>query len=99
MKGTFEENTDEFYKELNGNFDPDKLLEIARHGMYLYEPLFKYEKIKNHVNVVDISIMAGQYFMVNNDEQYERIKYIVLNFGAFFELFKNFECPFNVRSH
>ena len=35
MKGTFEENTNEFYKELNGNCDPDKLLEIVKHGIYL----------------------------------------------------------------
>jgi len=79
MKGTFEENTNEFYKELNSNCDPDKLLEIAKHGIYLYEPLFKYEKIKNHVNVIEISILANQFFMINNDNQYNKLIYIYTN--------------------
>jgi len=37
----YEKNTDEFYKELNGNCYPEKLLEIARKGVYLYEPMIK----------------------------------------------------------
>jgi len=100
MKGTFDENTIEFYKELNGNCDPEKLLEIAQCGIYLYEPLLKYEKIKNHVYCVDISILAGQFFMVNNDEQYERFKYIVLNeTNVFFEYFTKFQKPFNMKDN
>jgi len=89
MKGTIEENTDEFYKELNGNCDPDKLLEIAKQGIYLYEPLFKYEKIKNHVNVVEISILAGQYFMINNDEQFEKFDILLSNDDFMYELFED----------
>ncbi|ORX81421.1 hypothetical protein BCR32DRAFT_279721 [Anaeromyces robustus] len=34
------------------HFDPEILLNITRHEVYLYEPLFKYDKIKNLVNIV-----------------------------------------------
>ncbi|KAG4086879.1 hypothetical protein H8356DRAFT_1372091 [Neocallimastix lanati (nom. inval.)] len=82
MVEVFEENMKEFYKELNGKCNPDKLLEIAKRGIYLYEPLLKYEKIKNHVYVVDISMMAGQYFMINNIKKIKSIEidYNYINF-------------------
>jgi len=41
-----EENTKDFYKELNGECNPEKLLNIAEQGIFLKEPLFKYEKKK-----------------------------------------------------
>ena len=49
------------------------MLEIARKGVYLYEPLFKYDNIKNHENVIDISILANQCFLINNDNQFNRL--------------------------
>ena len=88
-----EENTREFYKELNGNCNPDQLLEIARRGIYLYEPLFKYDNIKNHVNVVEISILAGQYFMINNDEQFEEFDIFLSDDDSLYELFKGIPKP------
>ncbi|ORX77900.1 hypothetical protein BCR32DRAFT_282771 [Anaeromyces robustus] len=65
-----ERNTELFYKELNNDCNPENLLKIAKDGIYLYEPLFNYEKIKNHVYAIEISILASQYFMINNIEQY-----------------------------
>ncbi|KAL6592819.1 hypothetical protein LY90DRAFT_520022 [Neocallimastix californiae] len=75
MSKTFEENTEDFYKELNGECDPKKLLYIAEQGIFLKEPLFKYDKIKDHEYVVDISVISNQYFLINNNKQYNRIKY------------------------
>lgn len=92
----YEKNTIEFYKELNSICDPEKLLEIERHGIYLYEPLFKYEKIKNHVNIVEISILAGQYFMINNDEQFEKFDEILSDDDLFYELIKNISIPYYI---
>jgi len=68
-----EKNTKLFYKELKNNCDPKKLLNIAKQGIFLYSPLFKYEKIKYHENVVDISILSHQYFMIYTKKQYNRI--------------------------
>ncbi|KAG4086227.1 hypothetical protein H8356DRAFT_1297965 [Neocallimastix lanati (nom. inval.)] len=70
-----EENTKDFYKELNGECNPEKLLNIAEQGIFLKEPLFKYEKKKNHKYVVDISVISNQFFSINNIEQYNRLKY------------------------
>jgi len=73
-----EENTKLFYEELNGDGNPEKLLEIAKRGIFLKEPLFKNEKlIKNHENAIEISILARQFFMINNDRQYEKFMNIV----------------------
>jgi len=72
-----EVNTSLFYEELNGNGNPDKLLEIARKGIFLYEPLFKNEKIKDHENTIEISILARQFFMINTDRQYEKFMDII----------------------
>jgi len=69
----YDKNTNEFYKELNGNCCPEKLLEIARKGIDLYEPLFKYDKIKNHENVIEISLLTPQYFLINNDNQFNKL--------------------------
>ncbi|OUM63913.1 hypothetical protein PIROE2DRAFT_9444 [Piromyces sp. E2] len=72
-----EENTKLFYEELNGNGNPNKLLEIARRGIFLYEPLIKNEKIKDHENAIEISLLARQFFMINTDRQYEKFMDIV----------------------
>ncbi|ORX84448.1 hypothetical protein BCR32DRAFT_291337 [Anaeromyces robustus] len=71
------ENTEEFYKELNNEFiNYSKLLEIARKGIYLNEPLTnKY----SHAFMIDISILANQHFTVNNDNQYYRLKYFIIH--------------------
>jgi len=68
-----ENNTKLFYKELNGNCNSTTLLEIARKGIFLYEPLFNNDKIKNDENVIEISVLAGQYFMVLNKNQYMKL--------------------------
>jgi len=76
----FEKNTILFYEELNNNCNPEILLNIAKKGIFLIEPLFNlsnYEKIKNHEHVVEISILADQFFTVNNEKQYK--KYVELS--------------------
>jgi len=40
----------------------------------LYEPLFRYEKIKNHEYVIDISLLTNQWFMINCLKQYNKFK-------------------------
>ncbi|KAL6625976.1 hypothetical protein LY90DRAFT_674750 [Neocallimastix californiae] len=75
MSKSFEENTKDFYDELNGECDPKRLLYIAEKGIFLKEPLFKYDKIKDHEYVVDISVISDQFFLINNNKQYNRLKY------------------------
>ncbi|ORX41589.1 hypothetical protein BCR36DRAFT_467782 [Piromyces finnis] len=67
------DNTELFYKELNSTCNPDTLLKIAKKGIFLYEPLFTNNKIKDHENVIEISILAGQYFMIFNRKQYQKL--------------------------
>ena len=69
----YEKNTDLFYEELNGECNPDTLLNIARNGIFLYEPLFNNNKLKYHENTIEISILAGQYFMIFNRKQYQKM--------------------------
>lgn len=66
----YEKNTKEFYEELNGVCRPERLLEIAKRGIFLLEPLFRYERIREHEYVVYISALARQYFMICNEKQY-----------------------------
>ncbi|ORX56593.1 hypothetical protein BCR36DRAFT_345861, partial [Piromyces finnis] len=87
MIKSYEENTKDFYNELNGECDIERLLDIAKQGIFLKEPLFKYDKIKSHEYVVDISIINNQYFLINNDKQYNRLKY-----------FKNYNYHSNVHT-
>jgi len=68
-----EENTINFYQELHNECDPEKLLKIAKKGIFLIRPFFNYDKIKNHEYVVDISLYSKQYFFINNERQYERL--------------------------
>jgi len=37
---------------------------------FLYEPLFKYNKIKYHKYVVEMNLLVNQYSMIYNEEQY-----------------------------
>jgi len=90
-----EKNTELFYKELHSNCNIDTLLELAKQGIFLYSPLFKYEKIKDNNYVIDISILARQYFMINTKIQYNRYFEIMDNFENFnlFKLYHNkYEC-------
>ncbi|ORY05941.1 hypothetical protein LY90DRAFT_678417 [Neocallimastix californiae] len=68
MSKTYEENTKYFYNELNGECDPERLLCIAEQGIFLKEPLFKYDKIKDH---------ELKYFFMEEDYIYG--KYCHLN--------------------
>ncbi|OUM63935.1 hypothetical protein PIROE2DRAFT_9467 [Piromyces sp. E2] len=70
---SFEKKTKLFYKELKNECNPDQLLGIAKQGIFLYEPLFKFDKINDHENVVEISIFAKQFFVINTKKQYEKL--------------------------
>lgn len=72
-----------FYKELKSTCDPDKLLNISKKGIFLCEPLYKFEKIKYHEYVIDISLYARQYFFIYNKKQYERFFYCFKNFDLY----------------
>ncbi|OUM58767.1 hypothetical protein PIROE2DRAFT_15871, partial [Piromyces sp. E2] len=84
MHSVYEINTENFYNELNNACNPEKLLQIAKQGIFLYESLFKHSKIKDHEYVVEISILAGQHFMINNIKQYNRFKEILLSKTSIF---------------
>jgi len=86
-----EENTELFYEELNGNCNEKILLQLAKKGIFLYEPLFKHDKLKNHDYLVDISILARQYFMINTNSHYNHYFEIIENFDKYniFSLYNN----------
>lgn len=63
-------NTNLFYEELNSTCNPETLLSIAGRDICLYEPLYKYDKIKNHKYIIDISCITNKHFMIFNDNQY-----------------------------
>jgi len=90
-----EENTELFYEELNGNCNEKILLQLAKKGIFLYEPLFKHDKLKNHDYLVDISILARQYFMINTNSQYNHYFEIIESFDKYniFSLYNNkYDC-------
>ncbi|KAG4094821.1 hypothetical protein H8356DRAFT_1427690 [Neocallimastix lanati (nom. inval.)] len=111
MSKTFEENTKDFYKELNGECDPEKLLNIAKQGIFLEKPLLNYKSIKDHEYVVDISIITNQLYMINNKKHQQDIMDDLGNISNFevydliinalanisFEIFKYFYS--NVHKH
>jgi len=74
-----EKNTNLFYEELNNACNPNTLFKIAKKNKVLYSPLYKYKNIKYHKYVVDISIISNQYFVIYNNEQYERFINFLLN--------------------
>jgi len=61
-------NTRAFYKEYNNKCNPDKLLNISKKGIKLYEPLNSYKF--NSPNIIDVSLKANQFFMIINLNQY-----------------------------
>jgi len=80
---TIEQNTKLFYEELNNNSNIDILLRLAKKGIFLYEPLFYNNKIKNSDYLIDISILSRQYFMINSKTQYERFFYIIEHYDEY----------------
>ncbi|KAL6631853.1 hypothetical protein U3516DRAFT_808336 [Neocallimastix sp. 'constans'] len=81
-------NTKEFYKELNNGCDIKKLESIAEKGIFLYEPLIKYDKIKDTESCIKISFNAFQIVFVNNIQQY----------NIFIELANNFYQKYLLRT-
>jgi len=66
-------NTERFFEELNNECNPEILLQLAKQSIFFTGTVRN--KIKNHQYVVDISILNNQFFMVNSNVQYERLKY------------------------
>jgi len=66
-----ENNTKDFYKELYGECNIKTLESIANKGIFLHEPLFKYNRIKNDEIVTRININAHQFCLINNLKQYD----------------------------
>jgi len=65
-----EQNTKNFYKELSGDCNIEKLKNLAKEKIFLYEPLFKYNKIKYETFVIKTSFESYQNFMIYTLEQY-----------------------------
>jgi hypothetical protein len=72
-----DEDIKAFYDEYNTICNPNKLLEIAKRGILLYEPLDPLKLI--HPYLVDISVLAHQNYMVSNIDQYNRIKTLIVS--------------------
>jgi len=79
----YDKNTKLFYNVLKYNCDPDKLLLLARKGIFLYEPLYRYNKFKNHKYVIEISILGHQFFMINNKNQFYQFLHLLPYFKNF----------------
>jgi len=75
----FEKKTKLFYKELKNECNPDQLLEIAKLGIFLYEPLLKFDGIRDHENVVEISVLSRQFFRIKTDKQYKKLVEFILS--------------------
>jgi len=72
-----DEDIKNFYDEYNTICNPTKLLEIAKRGILLYEPLDS-DKL-GHPYLVDISVLAHQNFMVSNIDHYNRFKTLIVH--------------------
>ncbi|KAG4081675.1 hypothetical protein H8356DRAFT_1319905 [Neocallimastix lanati (nom. inval.)] len=81
MSKSFEENTKDFYDELNGECDPKRLLYIAEKGIFLKEPLFKYDKIKDNEYVVDISYLLEDFIKINENNIEDILRKILIESG------------------
>ena len=76
LKVYFEdEDIKAFYDEYNTGCNPENLLEIAKRGILLYEPLNSLKLV--HPYLVDISVLAHQNYMITNIDQYNRIKTLI----------------------
>jgi len=63
-------NTRAFYKEYNNKCNPEKLLNIAKKKIEIFEPL---NSVKiNHSFLIDISFKTKQYFIITNLNQYRK---------------------------
>jgi len=85
------DNTHLFYEEFDGNCNQEKLLKIARNGIYLYKSLSYFDKTKYHKNTVEINILAGEEFIIYNNKQYNKFKCLYFKKNSLKILFKN--CP------
>ena len=83
-------NTEIFYEEIRVNCNQEKLLNIAR-CVNLYDPISKYDKMKYHRNVIEMSILAKSKFMIHNNKQYNKFKYFYFKKESLKMLFLN--CP------
>jgi len=72
-----DEDIKTFYDEYNNNCNPLKLLEIARKGILLYEPLNSLRLA--HPYLVDISVLAHQNYIITNIDQYNRFKTLIIS--------------------
>jgi len=72
-----DEDIKAFYDEYNTICNPTKLLEIAKRGILLYEPLDSLKLV--HPYLVDISVLAHQNYMISNIDQYNRIKTLIVS--------------------
>ena len=87
-------NTILFYTELSENCNPKKLLEIVRNGVDFNinrRVLEEKDKIKYHINAVEICLLAGTNFVIYNNQQYKKFKYFYFRENSIDLLFKN--CP------
>ena len=64
-----------FYNELIENCNPKKLLEIVWNRVDFDIILEEKDKIKCHINAVEIYPLAGTNFVIYNNQQYNKIKY------------------------
>jgi len=72
-----DEDIKAFYDEYNTICNPERLLEIAKRGILLYEPLNPLRLA--HPYLVDISVLAHQNYMITNIDQYNRMKKLVVS--------------------
>ncbi|ORX96175.1 hypothetical protein LY90DRAFT_678922 [Neocallimastix californiae] len=78
MTNKIEINTELFYKELKKeNCNPEILLSLSKEGIFLSEPLYKYDNIKYHEYVIDISLENSQFIKIFNECQYNRFKKLI----------------------
>jgi len=85
-----EKNTKDFYNELNNDCNIDKLKQIAKNKIFLYEPLFTYDKIKYEKFVITLSVESHQNFMIYTTEQYNEFIYLINKNSYHYPYFKNF---------
>jgi len=57
----------------------------------IIDPISKYDKMKYHRNVIEMSILAKSKFMIHNNKQYNKFKYFYFKKDSLKTLF--FNCP------
>jgi len=71
------------------------LLKIAKEGIFLNEPLFNYENIKNHEYVIEISNLANQYFKIYTEKQYKIFVTFIKDRNSLSKLFQTCTCIYD----